>query len=291
MRRFFSLTLILLLATLGFAQKPKKDQPSGKDISVTPKKLRLEVKPTKKSYKVNEPIKFKVRVNKDAYLYVFNVGKEKVNQVYPQKGKKRLKAGKWVEIPKEMEFTAPKAGKEKFIFLASTKPMRDLLIIQSGKKELVGEEAKRFSKDLSVYKSKKKEVAYVEKEILIKPSRSQVSVITSSSSIIRIYPTKQFYRVGEKITLIIKARRSGTVTLSYTNLNWEKDEEGNPVWKPLGEVRVKKGRTSKFQMAASAPGGVHVIKAVFSSQASKDLVPVSGTKAKAYVTIEIVEKE
>ena len=144
-----------------------------RQINVSAARLRATIS-MQESYKVGEPIRFKVKANKDAYLYIFYLTKDKklAKLLYPNKLDKnnRLKADKVriVPDPEKSEFTADAEGEEKLVFVLSTKKLSTdtlLLLNQTdsrGYSYTEGENVDKLLKDLQVLhtegKKKKKEI-------------------------------------------------------------------------------------------------------------------------------------
>lgn len=145
-----------------------------KDIRVEGKagELKVDFKPVKKSYKVDEPISFKAKANKDAYIYVFSVSSDSGNsvQIFPNKFDKdnHLKADKAVTLPSKSDFMSDRSGEERIIVVAS----RTKLNFQT--KEITN--SKFFEVDKNSYESTvkdirvspKKEESGLVKEITVK---------------------------------------------------------------------------------------------------------------------------
>lgn len=112
--------------------------------------VQLSVTALKKQYKVNEPIQFKVKGDKDYYLYVYNIDPtsgESVLLLPNKKVKNNLfKAGKSYNLPGKngIEFVADGAGSEHLMFIASN----EKIDLNSANLQSAGEYGKARTKDL-----------------------------------------------------------------------------------------------------------------------------------------------
>ena len=126
-----SLLLAGAMLALSAAAAPLFAAEPTKDIRVEQKtdKIAIDVKPGKKSFAVDESISLKVKVNKPAYLYIFNIGadNEKVTMLFPNqfdKNNKVLPSKKGITIPgKKTEFKSDREGMENVVVLASAKEL------------------------------------------------------------------------------------------------------------------------------------------------------------------------
>lgn len=113
-----------VFSTLAHAGIDKSKQIVVQDV--VSKNLNVSVTPTKKHYKVNEPIHFNVSGNKDFFLYVFSFDENNNNAtlLFPNKshtGNKFRSAHKNVIPSKKVKFVSDRPGKEKVVVIASTK--------------------------------------------------------------------------------------------------------------------------------------------------------------------------
>jgi len=88
--------------------------------------LKFQVQTEKAAYKVDEPIRLKVRAEQDFYLYVYAVDEASGNAWLLLPNRKqphnRIAANQWQKVPgANLEFVSDKPGVEKFIAVASAK--------------------------------------------------------------------------------------------------------------------------------------------------------------------------
>lgn len=113
------------------------------------KTVQLTVSAVKKQFKVDEPIQFKVKGNRDYYLYVYNFDASTGESVLLLPNKKvkanLFKGGKFYNLPsKNVEFVSDEAGTEHLMFIAS----KDKIDIDSVALRSVGDFGKANTKDL-----------------------------------------------------------------------------------------------------------------------------------------------
>jgi hypothetical protein len=129
------LTLVMTIAaapvfTAQAAEKQKAirvEDGTGTQSTVTGS-LKVDFKATKDVFAVDEPISFKIRSNKEVYVYVFNMdeNQQKAVQIFPNKFDKAnlLKPGKTVTMPsKKSVFRSDAVGTERLILIASEKKL------------------------------------------------------------------------------------------------------------------------------------------------------------------------
>ncbi len=91
------------------------------------KLVNLTVTPSKKSYRVGEPIRFKVSAPEAYHLYVFNIDNatgESVLLIPNNKTRSNyLSAKKVYDIPGTVDFYSDSVGKEQMVFVASKEPI------------------------------------------------------------------------------------------------------------------------------------------------------------------------
>lgn len=118
----------ILAVTTTFSAFANAQQSSAKQIFIqegATEKLVVSVTPTKKHYKVNEPIRFNVSGNKDFFLYLFSVDKNNKNAtlLFPNKSHSgnKFKNGHKNTIPSsKINFVSGRAGQEKVVAIASS---------------------------------------------------------------------------------------------------------------------------------------------------------------------------
>jgi len=110
--------------------------------------VQLSVTALKKQFKVNEPIQFKVKGDKDYYLYVYNLDPKTGESVLLLPNKKvrnnLFKAGKSYTLPKDVEFFGDEAGSEHLMFIAS----KEKINLNSVNMQSAGDYDKTSTKDL-----------------------------------------------------------------------------------------------------------------------------------------------
>ena len=140
-----------------------------KDIEVEQRADRMDVQfsSAKKSYGVNDPISFKVKSNRNAYVYLFQVDEaaEKATLLFPNsyESSNKVSANKMITIPsKDSVFRSDRAGTEHIVLVTTMKP----LDIQTGKS--VGVSFKEVQKSL---------VDDLTKDIRVEPGQKEDRVI------------------------------------------------------------------------------------------------------------------
>lgn len=113
--------LALLFVVGGVYAKDKDIRVEGKE------QLEVDFKAGSESYKVDEPISFRVKTNKNAYIYVVNVtGQgEDVTLLFPNKYEEanKVKANKEITIPAKSVFKSDREGMEHVVIAATTKKL------------------------------------------------------------------------------------------------------------------------------------------------------------------------
>ncbi len=91
-------------------------------------RLKVDFKATKAVFRVDEPISFKIRSNRQVYVYVFTMheDQQKAVQIFPNKYDKAnlLRPGKAVTMPsRKSVFKSDSVGTEQLILIASEKKL------------------------------------------------------------------------------------------------------------------------------------------------------------------------
>lgn len=119
---------VMLAGVLGLGGSLAAAQDKAIRVREAGEALKVSVEPTKPEYKVDEPIRFRVKGNDSFYLYVYSVDAATGNAwlLLPNKKSKdnRFAGGKTVMVPsKNVEFVADKPGKEKIVMVATAKKL------------------------------------------------------------------------------------------------------------------------------------------------------------------------
>lgn len=105
--------------TVRLVRKPPPKQPMGF--------VKLKVEPSKKTYRVGEPISFNVSATNDYYLYVFSrdAKTKGLIMLLPHADTKNYhyRKGERYNIPESVYFMSDRRGKEDFLFIGSTQPL------------------------------------------------------------------------------------------------------------------------------------------------------------------------
>ncbi len=108
----------------------------GKNVHITKQKysknlnqlkfVDIEVIPSKRAYKVREPMEFSIKGKSDFYLSVFNTTDNSKELLFPNIKTKSdfFYAGKTYTIPRNVDFYSNKVGEEKILFIATEKRLR-----------------------------------------------------------------------------------------------------------------------------------------------------------------------
>ncbi len=127
-------------------------------------KLEFSVEPSRDSFRVDQPIRFNVKGNRDFYLYVYNVTEDgDAILLLPSRTQgNKLKAGQSIQIPNNSKFVADRPGREHFVFFGSN----HYIEIKEAIKRDIGDSSSTQSKgsqDFLVTKEKSLEGLFAEK--------------------------------------------------------------------------------------------------------------------------------
>lgn len=90
--------------------------------------LQVSIEPSKSSFRVGEPLQFRVQGNRKFHLYVYTIDPKSKRAVLVLPNARQRTAvyepGKTLSVPgKTIEFVSDRQGTEKFVFLASAQPI------------------------------------------------------------------------------------------------------------------------------------------------------------------------
>ncbi len=239
--------------------------------------LRIAFDPLKSSYRVNEPIRFRVRGNQQFYLYLYTINDATGEAVLllpnkRQQGNKYPSRRSLVVPNKSVEFYSDSPGRERIIMVASTR----YIDIDTARFKPVGDFAKTSTKGL--------EDAFASKGIRIRDNRTKpqsdvlvheldVRITGSRYNLVDDRPAggdrqgdagavtfvstaKNRYREGEKVRVVFGANKSGWVHL-YTI-------EPGGGYSLLKRQKVDGKEVNQVTARAEAPYGPHTLVAAFS---------------------------
>lgn len=264
--------LCMLVAMAGVALSGITAQgPESKEIRIEAKdeKLKVEFAPTSPMYNVDEPISFKVKTNKDAFIYLFNIteGSNKAVQIFPNENEKDndVRAKKETIIPSVSRLLADRPGTEHIVLVASTKKLK--LPAQTIKGTIFSDLQKSYVDNLvkeirvEAREPKKKDERIVEElDIIIRgkeEAQMQIPVIAQEDTkpAVLISSDKINYKLNEKMTISYAADADGYLRVFFINPDKET--------KQLTEARVEKNKIYKLTATTAKPAGQHMLVAVF----------------------------
>ena len=260
-------------------------QAPGKQITVSEREpeLSLQFESTKPAYKVNEPISFKVKTNKAAYVYLIQVNDTSQTAVmlYPNKYEtfNRTAAGRQLVLPpRKSVFKSDRPGVEHVVLLAST----GQLDLQTGK--TIGEAflsveksaLDSLVKEIRVESRRNGQRAVKQLDLLIKgkaganPARSEAPP-NSGKPMVLVSTDKIAYGVNETMTIAYASDADGYLRLYVVN-----PEKKVTL---LKTEKVQKSKIYREKGVAEQPTGSHLIVAVYSDKDEKGEAEVPLVKA------------
>lgn len=231
--------------------------------------LKVSFEPTKPIYRVGESIRFRVKANKDVYLYVFGINRES-NTAYvllPNDLEKERKYAAWKKhlIPgRDLEFIADKPGLEELVAVASTKRI-DLDTGRYRKDEgYYYSHPEEMEKDIKAIRTRNKNKAeQVSLELkLTVVGRSAASAPAGLEVATYVSTDRQEYRVGDPMKITFGADEKGYIYLYYFEPGGEK------VF--LKKQAVDGVRHYQVKAEATAPIGRHRLVAVYNRAGDMD---------------------
>ncbi len=218
-------------------------------------KLTVEVKPSKQVYEVNEAISFTVTTNKEAYVYLFAPGNTANALVFPTgEGKNnRTIAGKPFTLP---AFASDKAGVEKIVVVASTKP----LSLKPGKSE--GEDSSA-EKQIRIASDETADRVLQEFDVVVKPKDAaqvppQGAPEARKESVVFVNTDKLSYKTDERLAVRYLATASGNLGLYVVG----PDNSVTPLG-GRGVLSVEQDKLYTIDTRVEPPAGAYKVVAVF----------------------------
>lgn len=244
------------------------------------KKLEVEFAPTKSTFKVGEPVTFKIKGNQEFFLYLHSINTDDNRGVLIlpndlDKGNKYPAKRKMTVPNAHIEFVADRPGVEKIIMIASTRYLKPP---KNGMKKLgdflMGDAkaAEEHAKALRVQaRSKPEKPDVVIKEIDVRivsnltqqimPSASVSQPATVDEAPMSFVSTDQIrYRLGDTVRAMYGASAAGWVHLYLQSSNGERTF--------LKKQAVKADRVYRFTAKATKPKGLQALVAVYSNSES-----------------------
>jgi len=287
-----ALVVLLLSAWMPGAHAGVEGKPtetSGKaltmgDSSTATEKFKFNAEPLKKTYKVNEPIRFRMNGDKDYYLYLYSVNEDgSAVQLFPNKKQKnnRFVAGRTYVMPggDSKPLTADTGNTtEQLIVVASLKKLDfnydsfessgdyytgkgDFLKNQFKSKDIRWGDA---ANDTGESTSKRDSVT---RAINLKISNQRYDESNrdddsaQSTGAVLLNANKKTYDVGDTMRIMYVAPVDGVVTLAY-----EYEDGSRQI---LQKSKVGAGELKTVKATAEAPGGKHTLLAWMGRGAAK----------------------
>ncbi len=239
----------------------------GESRPVDAKKFKFTIEPTKKEYRVKEPIRLKVRGEQDYYLYMWNIGEDGTETLlFPNKKQRKnhFAGGQGYVIPglDSQPLFGDKPGKEKLRVVASA---RKVDLDYSG----LNSEGDYYTGDAKSFKQQfgTKDIVWggatatgdAEAQSSGRDSASKTLVIKiGASDQVLLHTDRREYDVGDTIRIYYESPVNGIVTLAY------KYEDGTR--QILKRSKVDAGKVNVLEADAEAPGGKHTLLAWVSSR-------------------------
>lgn len=233
--------------------------------------IKFQVQTDKTAYRVDEPIRLKVRGERDFYLYVYAVDEASGNAwlILPNRKQthNRISANQWQKVPgANLEFVSDKPGVEKLIIVASTKkvdidPMK--LSTKGGdfvETKVADLEDSFEAKGIRIRDSQSAQpegvvVKRLEVKILGKGERV-IGDAAAALTTVFVNTPKARYQEGERMHIVYGADAPGWVHLFVV--------EPDGTRSLLTRQQVKGNEQLKVGARAEAPYGQHKLVAVHS---------------------------
>lgn len=266
----------LTMATSTPAQVETASAPKGMRVVASDSAaLDVDIEPLRESYRVDEPIRFRVRGNEAFYVYLYNVDEESGESllIYPNEIEQDnfFPAGRSFLIPnRAAEFYADRAGREQVLMIASTGDLdvpydRDrtdrhfysasaadiegLLSAQGIRVD--GDDGDRQAEDLVV---KRLELEVTGEDYEAGPVTEYPTALVSTA--------RDHYRVGEGFDVVFGADRDGWVHLYAV--------EPRGAYDRLTRRAVRGGALESLSVRAETPYGWHKLVAVYTPEQRLD---------------------
>jgi len=239
--------------------------------------FKFQVQTEKAAYKVDEPIRLKVRAEQDFYLYVYAVDEASGNAWLLLPNRKqphnRIAANQWQKVPgANLEFVSDKPGMEKLIVVASAKkvdidPMKLSAkggdFVETKAADLEGAfEAKGIRiRERDAAQPEGVVVKRLEVKILGKGERA-ASDDAAAPATVFVNTAKARYQEGERMHIVYGADAPGWVHLYVV--------EPDGTRSLLKRQQVKGNEQLKVSARAEAPYGQHKLVAAYSQSEEFD---------------------
>ena len=269
-RRVAALLLALALGAVVQADvSPGIDEMESKAIRVDDSEsepLRVALEPVQDSFKVDEPIRFRVHGNKTFYLYLFSIDDDgDATLILPKKeGQKHNKypADTTLPVPNEdaPDFLADEPGRETLVMVASAKYLRwKSNWFQDGADSYVdkAEFEKEFAaKGIRVGADKREDDNVVVKRLAVRVRDKEDSAEQQTADVwLTTKGNRTEYAMGERIETVFGAGEDGWVQLYVV--------EPNGKYARLKTYEVEKDKAYTMRAVAEDPAGKHAFVAVY----------------------------
>lgn len=233
--------------------------------------LQVALEPTQESFRVNEPIRFRIRGNKRFFLYLYSVDEDgDATLILPTKrGQRhnRYPADTTLPVPNKeaADFLADKPGRETVVMVASTKYLplksswfRDGADIYVGKAEELGKEF--ADKGIRVGTDRTRDANAFVKRLVVRirgkeddaPERPAANVWLTTKG------NRAEYAMGERIEAVFGAGEDGWLQLYVV--------EPNAKHSLLKTMEVEKGEAYTLKAVAEDPAGKHAFVAAYTKK-------------------------
>lgn len=233
-------------------------QQDAKAISLMQKaKLTLDVKQPKQVYEANEAISLVVTTNKEAYIYLLAPDNGGNPLVFPagQDKSNKTAAGVPLTIP---DFASDKAGVEKIIVVASTRP---LSLKQDEPGSVTGSPS--AEKQIRVASDDTAEKAVQEFDVIVVAKRAAQpsgpsGAETKKESVVFVNTDKTAYKTKDRLSVRYLATETGNLGLYVVG----PDNSVTPLGS-RGILTVEQAKLYSVAAIAEPPAGVYKVVAVF----------------------------
>ena len=232
--------------------------------------LRVALEPMKDSFKVNEPIRFKVRGNKTFYLYLFSVDDESGDATLILPTKEGQRHNKYpanttlpVPNPDEPDFLSDETGRETLVMVASTRylPVKSNWF-RDGAEVYVGKAAdmeQEFAeKGIRIgNRTRDPKVTVKRISVRIRGERKEEDVDASTADVwLTTKGNRAEYELGERIEAVFGAGEDGWLQMYVVTPNGKHQH--------LKTYEVEGGKTYTMRAFAEDPAGKHAFVAAYS---------------------------
>ena len=272
------LSSALLLGVVFSPLQAQETDATEKAIRVqSSKQLKVDISTTKETYRVGEPIRFRVKGNQSFFLYMYTVDEDgEAVLLLPnaeQEGNKYPGKRSYMVPNKGVEFAADESGKEEVILIASRKYIsvdkdkfaKSASFFTGSAEDM---ESEFTSKGIVVRKpdssnSKKRDGIVVKRmEISVKGKARNRYDADDSDDVPEGTPfvsaNKTRYETGNKVRLSYGADKSGYVHLYIV--------EPGGAYSRLQTKKVKADQAYYLNAVAEAPTGKHTVVAIYSDK-------------------------